>query len=205
MASKQDRQPVRTPTDIERKYDLGKLAASQGLTAKQETKLNQLTQTMNQFMATTNGSFEEVDQKLEEMEGKIGTPGFSPTVNIEQIEGGHRITITDITGTKSFDVMDGYVDTPTNPNTTPKIGWVTLLATAWVGSDSLYHQVVNIEGVTQNSQVDLTPNVQQLAIFYEKDLAFVTENEGGIVTVYAIGQKPVNDYTIQVTITEVDV
>ena len=86
-----------------------------------------------------------------------------------------------------------------------KIGWVTLLASAWVGSDNLYRQVVEIEGVTKNSQVDLTPNVQQLAIFYEKDLSFVTENDNGIVTVYAIGQKPMNDYTIQVTITEVEV
>ena len=87
----------------------------------------------------------------------------------------------------------------------PKIGEVTLLADAWVGEDNLYHQVVNIEGVTENSQVDLTPSVEQLLIFYDKDLSFVTENEDGTVTVYAIGQKPTNDYTIQVTITEVDV
>ena len=87
----------------------------------------------------------------------------------------------------------------------PKIGWVTLLASAWKGSDNLYYQVVDIEGVTENSQVDLTPDVEQLAVFYEKDLTFVTENEDGVVTVYVIGQMPKNDYTIQVTITEVDV
>lgn len=84
-----------------------------------------------------------------------------------------------------------------------KISEVTLLADAWVGTDSLYSQVVSIDGVTANSQVDLTPSVEQLAIFYEKDLTFVTENENGVVTVFAIGQKPKNDYTIQVTITEV--
>lgn len=87
----------------------------------------------------------------------------------------------------------------------PAIGEVTLLASAWVGEENLWHQVVEIEGVSENSQVDLTPDVQQLATFYEKDIAFVTENEGGTVTVYAIGQKPTNDYTVQVTITEVDV
>ena len=86
---------------------------------------------------------------------------------------------------------------------TVRIGEVTLLASAWVGNASLYSQVVSIAGVTENSQVDLTPSVEQLVIFYEKDLAFVTENENGVVTVYAIGQKPTNDYTIQVTITEV--
>ena len=86
-----------------------------------------------------------------------------------------------------------------------KIGYATLLASAWTGEDNVYSQVVSIEGVTENSQVDLTPSVQQLAVFYNKDLTFTTENYGGVVTVYAIGQKPANDYTIQVTITEVDV
>lgn len=80
---------------------------------------------------------------------------------------------------------------------------VTLLSAKWVGSENLYSQVVQIDGITENSQVDLTPSVEQLVVFYEKDLTFVTENEGGVVTVYAIGQKPENDYTIQVTITEV--
>jgi hypothetical protein len=84
-----------------------------------------------------------------------------------------------------------------------KIGEVVLIADNWIGDKSPYSQVVNIDGVTENSQVDLTPDVEQLTIFYEKDLTFVTENDGGVVTVYAIGQKPENDYTIQVTITEV--
>ena len=87
----------------------------------------------------------------------------------------------------------------------PKIATVELKASAWVGEGSLYSQVVEIEGVTEHSQVDLTPSIEQLVIFYEKDLGFVTENEDGVVTVYAIGQKPANDYTIQVTITEVNV
>lgn len=87
----------------------------------------------------------------------------------------------------------------------PTIGEVTLLASAWVDENNLHSQVVEIEGVTENSQVDLTPSVEQLLIFYEKDLTFVAENEGGTVTVYAIGQKPTNDYTLQVTITEVNV
>lgn len=84
-----------------------------------------------------------------------------------------------------------------------RLGTVTLLASTWTSNGNLHAQVVEIDDVTENSQVDLTPSVEQLAIFYEKDLTFVTENDGGVVTVYAIGQKPTNDYTIQVTITEV--
>ena len=85
----------------------------------------------------------------------------------------------------------------------PRIDYITLSSSSWVGTSSPYSQVVTINGVTANSQVDLTPSVQQLAVFYEKDLTFVTENNNGVVTVYAIGQKPQNTYTIQVTITEV--
>ena len=88
---------------------------------------------------------------------------------------------------------------------TARIANVDLLSANWIGDASPYSQVVNIAGVTENSQVDLTPSIEQLVIFYEKDLGFVTENDDGVVTVYAIGQKPENDYNIQVTITEVDV
>lgn len=80
---------------------------------------------------------------------------------------------------------------------------VTLLASAWTGADSLYSQVVTIGGVTKYSKVDLLPSVEQLAIFHNKDVAFVTENEDGVVTVFAIGDKPTLDYTMQVSITEV--
>ena len=80
---------------------------------------------------------------------------------------------------------------------------VTLYANKWVGSASPYSQVVTVNGATKQSQVDLTPSVEQLSIFHSKDLAFVTENEDGVITVYAIGQKPTNNYTIQATVTEV--
>ena len=87
---------------------------------------------------------------------------------------------------------------------TARIAYVDLLSANWVGDASPYSQVVEIAGVTENSQVDLTPSVAQLVIFHEKDLGFVTENEDGVVTVYAFGQKPLDDYTMQVTITEVE-
>ena len=116
---------------------------------------------------------------------------------------GKRIQFAVESGQTSMDVQKASV--VKKVVSSARIGEVNLLASKWVGEDHLYSQVVNIEGVTEKSQVDLTPNVQQLLAFYEKDLAFVTENEDGVVTVFAIGQKPGNDYTIQVTITEVDV
>lgn len=80
---------------------------------------------------------------------------------------------------------------------------VTLKASAWVGTEDPYSQVVDISGVTASSKVDLLPSVEQLALFHDKDIAFVTENDGGIVTVYAIGDKPTQDYTMEVCITGV--
>lgn len=84
-----------------------------------------------------------------------------------------------------------------------KLTEITLLAANWKGAASPYSQVVTVEGVSVNSKVDLQPSVEQLEIFHDKDIALSTENDGGVVTAYAIGDKPKNDYTIQATITEV--
>lgn len=81
---------------------------------------------------------------------------------------------------------------------------VTLLANAWVKEGDAYSQVVWVEGVTSRSKVDLQPTREQLEEFHYKILAFVAENDGGIVTVYAIGDKPDGDHTIQITLTEVE-
>lgn len=86
-----------------------------------------------------------------------------------------------------------------------RISEIELAADKWIGEESPYSQVVSIEGVTPYTQVDITPNITQLNIFYDKDLSFVTENENGVVTVFAIGDKPQNDYLVQVTMTEVGV
>lgn len=86
-----------------------------------------------------------------------------------------------------------------------RLAEVNLPASQWTGSDSLYSQVVTLTGITEYSKVDLLPSVEQLAIFYNKDVAFVTEQENGVVTVYAIGDKPTQDYTMQAQITEVAV
>lgn len=39
--------------------------------------------------------------------GEPGKDGVSPTVLVEDIEGGHRVTITDAAGVKTFDVLNG--------------------------------------------------------------------------------------------------
>lgn len=42
-----------------------------------------------------------------DFDGRDGTDGFSPTVTVNEIPGGHEVIITDIDGEHPFDVMDG--------------------------------------------------------------------------------------------------
>ena len=108
-------------------------------------------------------------------------------------------------------VMDAkkYIDSLviSGGSATPaKLASVTLPASKWVTeAENLHSQVVAISGTTKYSKVDLLPSVEQLAIFHNKDVAFMTENDNGVVTVYAIGDKPLLDYTMQAQITEVEV
>ena len=95
----------------------------------------------------------------------------------------------------------------------PKTVFIDLLSNNWVQTTdedgnliaNKWSQVV-LQGntdITKYSKVDLQPSAEQLSVFYEKDLAFVAENENGVVTVFCIGQKPMNDYVIQSIVTEV--
>ena len=57
---------------------------------------------------------------------------------------------------------------------------------------------------TNGGSIENFSNVETMANSSDGTNALIrTKNVGGIVTVYAVGQKPANDYTIQVTITEV--
>lgn len=82
---------------------------------------------------------------------------------------------------------------------------ITLYADRWeqVVGKEMWYQEVEIDGVTPRSKVDLQLNAEQIAAFYEKDLALVTENNNGRITVYSIGRKPENTWVIQATVSEV--
>lgn len=83
---------------------------------------------------------------------------------------------------------------------------VFLPASAWTKvSDVRWEQIVKVDGVTERSRVNIRPNSVQVEFWYDKSLALVAEQEDGIVYIYAIGDRPTKDYTIQVEITEVAV
>lgn len=87
----------------------------------------------------------------------------------------------------------------------PTISTITLLASAWSGSDNLYSQIVTIAGVTANSMIDLQPSPEQLIVWQDEGWSFTTLNDNGTVNVYVSGGKPTEDATVQVKIQEVAV
>lgn len=148
-------------------------------------------------------TYEATDGHVKPLEGELV---------LEYDNGVPRLKIGD--GVNEFSALPYMsVDSFILSKTAAKTVTVTLLAANWVETTDEEGQVIadtwcqvvlqGSEDITVNSKVDLQPSTSQLAIFHEKDLAFVAENEDGVVTVFCVGQKPTSDYTIQATVTEV--
>lgn len=90
-----------------------------------------------------------------------------------------------------------------NAGSSVKITEIHAYADSWKGAESPYSQVVEVDGISVNSKVDIQLSVDQMALFRGQDIAFTTENQDGTVTLYAIGDKPLADCVFQATITEV--
>lgn len=85
----------------------------------------------------------------------------------------------------------------------PRVATITLAAASWTGSSEPYSQQVEIATVTTASKIDLQPTAQQIVNLQNAEVSLMVENNGGVVTCYAIGNKPTVDYTMQVLIQEV--
>ena len=95
----------------------------------------------------------------------------------------------------------------------PKPVSVTLYADKWEqvvdigGADVVdtYSQVVTVENavITPNSKVDLQPTTSDLCRLYDWGITLTTENNGGLVKVYAVGGQPDASLSIQATVSEV--
>lgn len=159
---------------------------------------DKLTDIVTKFMQTNVEVFKGKD-------GKNGDKGDSPVKGVdyftpEEIE---QIKTSILSIVKNIAV--------------PSYAYINILGGAnnWIAEDvtdasgnkvgTRYGQVVNVNNaaITPQSKVDLQVTSEQMVIFYEKDIAFVTENDGGVITVYSVGSIPENDYKVQVIVTEV--
>lgn len=68
---KQDRQGVRTPADLERKYNLSQHQDSEILYAKIMTALTQLNSTLSQFQASANARLSVLEKTILPSKGEI--------------------------------------------------------------------------------------------------------------------------------------
>lgn len=87
--------------------------------------------------------------------------------------------------------------------TVAKAKEIVVYADLWKGAVSPYSQTVELDFVSANSMVLLHPAPGELQKLYESGTALIAENDGGAVTVYALGGKPGQDITIQCSTQEV--
>jgi phage-related tail fiber protein len=85
----------------------------------------------------------------------------------------------------------------------PRVATVTLAANKWSGSAEPYSQQITVATATTASKVDLQPTAQQIVSLQNAEISLMIENNGGVFTCYALGNKPTIDYTMQVLIQEV--
>lgn len=88
-------------------------------------------------------------------DGEDGEDGFSPLVSATDIEGGHRVTITDKNGNTTFDVMDGE-HLAGNPVVAP--GSIQPYQTDFIENYNLYDRTKNTEKTVISSTGAVTSN-----------------------------------------------
>lgn len=131
------------------------------------------------------------------------------------VEGNTKPVAEDLYGTapKAKADSEGNVITETYATKTelesylPKVTTISLPATNWVGDSNPYFQIVTetVNGITENSKIDLQPTAMQVVELQDMDIALMIENNDGTIIVYALGGKPTIDYEMQILITEVTV
>lgn len=85
----------------------------------------------------------------------------------------------------------------------PKTTTVTMFVADWDGDAELWHQTVTVSGITANSKLDLQPTAIQIVNLRNSEITLMLQNDNGVATAWAIGNKPTEDYEMQVLISEV--
>ena len=134
------------------------------------------------------------------MEGEI-------VIEIDEVNTQHKLKIGDgiHTYAELAYLQAGDVDiTQALAKVKPRVITVTLTSNWTKTADDRYSQVVDIDDVTVYSRLDLQPSADMLAEFKQLGLVFVTENNGGTITVYSVGNIPLETYTMQATLVETE-
>ena len=90
--SKQDRQGVRSPTDLERKYDLQAIAGLKKAAKVSEDAINKTNKTLEKFVTATLQNFENIENQID---GNIATHFYSGVPTLENVPASEWITDED--------------------------------------------------------------------------------------------------------------
>ena len=142
--SKRDRQGVRTPTDIERKYSLGEISNLRGSSARQESILKEMAQELSQYITVTNAKIKEVNDLIssldETIEGIVNadineqTPTYSVATTEQELTSGEKISVAFGKIAKAISSFISHLANKENPHN------VTL---SQVGGDNLVNHLDN--------------------------------------------------------------
>lgn len=128
-------------------------------------------------------------------------------IEIDEVNSLHKLKIGD--GIHTYDELaylqaGDEIVTQVLAEVKPRVVTVSLAETWNSDVEGKYSQVLTLDGITKNSRLDLQPSADMLAEFKQLGLVFVTENKGGTITVYSVGNMPLKSYTMQATIVETE-
>jgi hypothetical protein len=117
---------------------------------------------------------------------------------------GNEVIVADAVKYKIGDGVTLVNDLPFVGGSLVKSDIISLAASKWIKGTNVYSQVVSIPNVTTNSKVDIYPTPEQLIELQSAGIALMAVNDNGTVTVYALNNKPTSNYSMQVTLTELN-
>ena len=129
--------------------------------------------------------------------------GSRASLNTQPLHDGYAYFCTD-DGSFHIDCTDGNNALKRKQITASKTSTISLPTSGWTKASNIYSQVVTVPGATENSKIDIYPTPEQLVDLQILGISLMAVNENGVVTVYALNNKPTSDYNMQVTLTEVN-
>lgn len=87
--------------------------------------------------------------------------------------------------------------------TAEKITHIYISKDYWKGATSPYSQEIEIPNASVNSKVEIQLDAEQLERLSQQRFTMLVGNSGGEFTVYAVGDKPLSDIYLQISLTDV--
>lgn len=88
-------------------------------------------------------------------------------------------------------------------NAQPKVQNITVAKGSWKDSGPYTQVLSGISNITANSKIDIQADAATINAIVDGGFSLTIKNHNGTITIYAVGDKPTVDLTLQLVITEV--